>query len=457
MKSLRIRFAIGFSVLFTFILGTALVIIYYSYADFMKEEFYNRLRDRAMTTFKLLVEVDQVNEELLKLIDKNTLSSLYDEKVLIFKNGEVKYTSGFSTPINYTEELFEQARTEGTVFTTDNQSELIAMHINHSGADYILLASAFDKYGKRKLNFLSLMILVVYGSGLLVGWLGTYLFVKNVIKPLDSLNKRIENITSENLHTRLPVTNKVKEVDKLATNFNGMLERLQQSFSFKKDFVHYASHELRTPLTAMIGVTENALSKNIHADQRNVLTQLYKQQQDLASITNSLLLLSNQDAGVINYPLIRIDELLFRSVEIVRNLFPDSKIEVNFEGDVSNEENMMVNANEPLVLIAFNNLLKNAVQYSPNNEMVKVSLVINNARKRVEFRNTGHAFTIEEQQQLFTPFYRGKNANRIKGHGLGLPLVRQIAELNNASIEYKREDDLNVFVVSFIVKENRAV
>jgi sensor histidine kinase regulating citrate/malate metabolism len=85
MKSLRVRFAIGFSILFTIFLAIALSIVYFSFADFRKEEFYKRIKDRALTTFKFLVEVDQIDLELLKVIDRNTLNSLYNEKVIIFE------------------------------------------------------------------------------------------------------------------------------------------------------------------------------------------------------------------------------------------------------------------------------------------------------------------------------------------------------------------------------------
>jgi hypothetical protein len=93
MKSLRIRFAIGFSLLFTIFLAIALLIVYISYADFKNEEFYKRLKDRALTTFRLLIEVEQVDHDLLKVIDKNTLNSLYNEKVLIFEDTNLIYSS----------------------------------------------------------------------------------------------------------------------------------------------------------------------------------------------------------------------------------------------------------------------------------------------------------------------------------------------------------------------------
>jgi signal transduction histidine kinase len=450
MKSLRVRFAIGFSILFTIFLAIALSIVYFSFADFRKEEFYKRIKDRALTTFKFLIEVDQIDLDLLKVIDRNTLNSLYNEKVIIFEGSQVIYTSIDDIKIDYDHLLLARAKEKKEVFTTNGTNELVAIYIKQNNKEYTILTEAFDKYGRRKMIFLKWVIIIVYFSGLIVGWTATYFFVKRVITPLEILKSNLNNINSANLDIRLKQEGQGEEVNSLAANFNQMLERLQQSFSIQKDFVHYASHELRTPLTAMIGITENALGQDLNAKQyRQALEQLYQQQQNLTDITNSLLLLS--DYKIIterDYPLVRLDELLFRSVEIIQALFPDCRIEVNFEGEASGEEALMVNANVPLLTMAFNNLLKNALQYSSNKKAIVVIHLLDNA-PRLIFKNMGAPLSAAEEQMLFTPFYRASNATAIRGNGLGLPLVKQIAELHKATVSFYREGEFNVFCFSF--------
>ncbi len=456
IKSLRIRFALGFAFLFAVLLGTALTIIYFSYAEFRQDEFNNRLKDRALTTFKFLVEVEQIDMEMLQLIDRNTMNSLYDEKVLIFKNKQLIYESLNKHQIDYNDSIFSEAARQKVFFTTQNDYELAAITIEQGADTYTVLASAFDKFGRRKMNFLRLVIIFVYTAGLAISGFVTYLFVMRVIKPLDNLNRNIEKISSENLHVRLNEHGQGDEVDKIASNFNQMLKRLQQSFSFQKDFVHYASHELRTPLTAMIGLTQTALSKQLTSvEYREYMEKLFRQQQELSNITNSLLLLSDHKVDYNNYPPVRLDELVFRSAEIMRNIFPECSIRVDLEADVFNEETMLVKAHEPLLLMAFNNLLKNAIQYATD-RAVTVTISLADSTKKVAFRNRGNFFPEEESRQLFTPFYRGANAVHTRGHGLGLPLVQQIADLNGATVEYFRDGDDNIFVFSFHRKTNGA-
>lgn len=450
MNSLRIRFAIGFSVVFTIILLIALLIVYISYVDFRKEEFYNRLKDRALTIFKLLIEVEQIDHDLLQVIDKNTLNTLYDDKVLIFEGSRLIYNSIGDKKIQIDSSLIKEVRSNREIYTTQSENELVGLYLQQGNKEYILLAAAYDKYGQRKTNFLKWVMIIVYFSGLAVGWIGAFFLVKKVIAPLDALKKDLHNISSDNLHTRLREKGQGEEVDSLSMSFNQMLERLQQSFSIQKDFVHYASHELRTPLAAMVGITENALNKSLTRNNHyEVLQQIYFQQKNLTDITNSLLLLS--DNRILNkdeYPLVRLDELVFNSVDIVQNLFPQGLIEVNLLGNTTNEETFLVKANEPLLLMAFNNLIKNAVQYSYTNS-VQINISISDTGNTVEFRNKGDLIKEEEKKKIFTPFYRASNSGIIKGYGLGLSLVRQIAEIHKATIRYDRVEEYNVFYFEF--------
>src|SRR5687767_5549413 len=154
MNSLRVRFAIGFSILFTVFLAIALLIVYISYGDFRKEEFYNRLKDRALTTFKLLVEVEQIDHALLQVIDKNTLNSLYNEKVVILEGTNVIYSSIADKKIRYDARLLKQAKEEKEIYTTQGEDELVILYTQSGNKEYVILAEAFDNYGHRKMIFL---------------------------------------------------------------------------------------------------------------------------------------------------------------------------------------------------------------------------------------------------------------------------------------------------------------
>src|SRR3712207_5829111 len=83
---LKHRFPLIFSLLFSLVLAAVLLTIYQLFSNFRQQEFKERLSEKAETTVKLLLEVQEVDEQLLKIIDRNTLNRLYNEKVLIFND-----------------------------------------------------------------------------------------------------------------------------------------------------------------------------------------------------------------------------------------------------------------------------------------------------------------------------------------------------------------------------------
>jgi len=452
--SLRVRFALGFGVLFTFFLAMALIFIYVSFARFRKDEFHDRLKEKALTTYNLLIEVNRIDSSLLREIDRNTPVTAA-RQVMVFKDSSIIYKSSEDKKIDYNRALFEKIKEKKEFFTTLDENEALGLYVQNKSDRFTILAYGYDRSGFRKMNFLKWVMIIVYCFGVLIGWIVTYFFVKRIISPLDSLKHKLNNINYNNLHLRLPVTGQGEEVNSLSANFNQMLGRLEQSFSFQKDFVHYASHELRTPLAAMVGLTENSMNNPKAGEQsQEVLKQLLNQQKNLTDITNSLLLLSGDKIRLNGheYPMIRLDELIFHAIEITKDLFPDAKIEMNLEGEPSNENLLLIHANEPLILMGFNNLLKNALQYSTDNR-VAVIMTVTEQQKQVQFINEGNFFSGEEKEKLFTPFYRGPNAATVKGHGLGLALVKQIMELHHASIAYSYVNQTNIFTITFDEKQ----
>lgn len=438
--------------MFTLLFGVAFIIIYFSYARFSKEDYLVQLQVRGISTYKLLIEEDRIDSSTIKLIDRIIPTSIAPiQRVTVFRDTSLIYSNADSGYFSYDQSFFEEIKQKGEVFATRGKNLVYGLYKANDDDSYFVIASGDNMFGKRRLEFLRWLMVIVYFSGLLIGWGSIYFFVKRSIRPLEVLNDNMKSIGYNNLDSRLPLKGQWREIDNLSDNFNDMLVRLDQSFRFQKDFVHYASHELRTPLAAMISLTENTLSQPLNEQQfRKVLQQLLGQQQGLTSITNSLLLLSetSDKFKIQAYPLIRLDELVFHSVEISKDLFPSSVIKVNLEGDVPNEGSLLIHANEPLIIAAFNNLLKNAIQYSHNNE-VNVLILINKDTRLIVFENSGIGFTEAEKEKLFTPFYRASNAEKVKGHGLGLSLVKQIVQLHGAFIAYSYENGKNIFSVTF--------
>jgi signal transduction histidine kinase len=177
------------------------------------------------------------------------------------------------------------------------------------------------------------------------------------------------------------------------------------------------------------------------------MKELLIQEKNLITITNSLLLLSHQPILHQRYPLIRLDELVFRCVETVEEIYPEAAIHVLVELEVDEESVLQVRASEALLSMAFNNLLKNAIQYS-DNKAAEIMIAVDKHERKVMFKNTGETFLEAETELIYDPFYRASNSKKVAGHGLGLAIVKQIAEMHKAEIHY-HQDGANIFTFSF--------
>lgn len=454
--NLRVRFAFWFALFVAIVLSLTFTVIYLRSAEFRQDEFFERLARKALTTQRLWFDVQEIDSTLLKIIDRNNLATLYDERVLIFgSDNRLIYSSVDNDSVVYDYPFLNDIRRDKEVRYTDPDSkyETIGLLVETETRQNIVMASAYDVYGFRKLiNLRNILVITwVFGLGLTV--LLAYLYVRNIVgRPLGDLTAQIAAIREHDLTTRIQAPRNQNELTILAQNFNELLERLERAFESQRSFVQYASHELRTPLANMLSETENTLSKDRSPDTyRQTLHSLREEQSRLVELTNSLLLLTRYEKAQLSgqKPFIRIDEVLYNTIEEIKALIPEYKIVLDFSGIPSNENDLLVRGNEALLRTAFRNLLENACRYSDDQTaLIHIHSLPGNLE--IFFDNRGAILSETESRRLFTPFFRGGNASGKRGYGLGLVIAQRILGIHDAAIEYRHPaPELNRFVVKF--------
>ncbi len=454
--SLRIRFAFWFAVFVAIVLSVTFALIYSQSAQFRKEEFFARLEQKARTTQRLWFDVKEIDSTLLKIIDRNTLTSLYHEQVLMFdESNQLIYSSIDDDSVVFDYALLNRIRQEKEINYADSitKFETTGLVVESGGHENVVMASAYDLYGFRKLANLFNILVFTWIMGLGMTVLLAYLYVRNIVgHPLANLTRQIAGIGENDLTTRIEVPENQNELSVLAENFNALLERLEQAFQSQHSFVQYASHELRTPLANMLSETENALSKDRSPETyRQTLNSLREEQSRLVEMTNSLLLLSRYKTAQLaeTTPKIRIDEVLYNTIEDLKVLIPEYKIVLGFSGIPENESTLMVRGNEALLRTAFRNLLENACRYAED-QSAQIQIQSTPGQLEIYVDNHGTPLTELESQRLFTPFFRGENASGKRGYGLGLVIAQRILGIHGASIEYRNPAPAqNRFVVRF--------
>jgi signal transduction histidine kinase len=453
--TLKIKISFLTSLLFTILFGLASLIIFFLFSNFRKEEFRYRLEKKALSSIKLLVEVQQIDNHLLRLIEKNTIHELIDEKTLIFDaDYGLIYSSIDDVKINWTVDDLNYLKQHKTFFKKEGNYEIYGVFHDTKEKDYYALISATDSYGKRKLEYLVFILIIAYIIFTPFCWIVTSYAVQNLLKPLDIFHHKIKNINANNLDTRLEVKNGNNEIDLIANEFNMMMQRIDNSYQKQKEFAANASHELRTPLARMLSRVENKIQHpNTNGDTKSFLKNILSDVNQLSELIHSLLILSKLDNQKVHEEeKHRLDEIIYDCIEKLNKTYPDFKIILNIDFSENIDVLMEIKGRKSLLEIAIINLLKNAYMYS-NNKQADVTIAEKANGLELTIFNTGKPLSANEQKYLFQPFMRGKNAAGISGLGLGLRMVQRILLQHNSKIEYvSLNDQSNFFKITFANK-----
>jgi signal transduction histidine kinase len=397
--NLKFRFALLFTLLVAVILSGSMAAIYFLYHEYRREDFFKRAEQQAVQTYSLHFD-KRYEDSVARKIRIQSGRQLYEEEDFIIDDSlKVVYsfpdTAGFFLK---KESLFPAKEVAVERFTSGEKEGVIKYFPQNK---VYVVTVAYDRIGIRKLENLQWILFFVCLGAVGVTAIVSFYYAGQITRPLTRLSEEIANIGESNLTQRVRVGKLNDELSQIGRNFNEMLNRLEKAFNIQKSFVHHASHELRTPLASMLAQTEFALRTDLNpAEYKKVLESLKEDQQGLIDLTNSLLSLSQFEkiATAGDWPEIRIDELLYETVEASRKLFPGIDISIGFENVPDDQDLLCVKGNEALLKSAFINLVKNAYRYS-NNRKVEASISANP----------------ERAQPFVHPFFPRAECHRAKG------------------------------------------
>ncbi|HEV3332307.1 MAG TPA: heavy metal sensor histidine kinase [Bryobacteraceae bacterium] len=271
---------------------------------------------------------------------------------------------------------------------------------------------------------------------LAVAGIGGYVLARRGLAPLDSMAAQGRQITGDSLHTRLTIGDAAEELVTLATSFNELLSRLDQSFESMRRFVQDASHELRTPLSVIQGEADVALSRERSAaEYKESLANIQDESRRLARLVADLLNLASADAGHVQ---LRVEELYLNDLlaECCRSVRPLAAAR-NIELECHSSHDVTVRGDEELLRRMILNLLDNAIRYTPPGGRVSAGVETQGSEIRIQVADTGIGIAPEASLHVFERFYRADKARSRQegGFGLGLSIVKWIAESHHGAVE----------------------
>lgn len=252
------------------------------------------------------------------------------------------------------------------------------------------------------------------------------------VAPVKRLTQATEHVTrTQDLSKRIQPAGE-DEIGRLAESFNAMLDALQSSMSALDASVHAqrqlvadASHELRTPVTSLrtnIEILKQEQDMPLEERQR-MLDDVVEQIEELTLLMNDLIELGRGEQPRGGSEDVRLDLVVEEAIDRARRHSPDTPFNVELDA--------VVLSGEPVRLgRAINNLIDNAVNYSPSGRPVEIAL----RGEELTVRDHGPGISTADLPHVFDRFYRGVEARGRPGSGLGLAIVRQVAEQHGGSV-----------------------
>jgi signal transduction histidine kinase len=266
-------------------------------------------------------------------------------------------------------------------------------------------------------------VAIAIGAGLLCGLV--LLRLMGVIHALDRLraDERLARAEAET-------------AQRLLTEQN---ERLREADRLKDEFVALISHDLRTPLTSITGYVELALEDDLSDEARGFLGVVARNAERLLGLVNDLLFVARLQAGEMSLERMEVDlaDVVRDAVHALEPRAAAKRITLTCTADSVPE----LHADRGRVLQVLDNLVSNAVKFTPEGGSVHVSVERGAGRVAVEVTDSGIGIAPEDQRRLFERFYRAENAveRQVPGTGLGLYISRAIAEAHEGRLTVRSE------------------
>jgi signal transduction histidine kinase len=305
-----------------------------------------------------------------------------------------------------------------------------------TAADLRLAHQAMSQLAQREHDLHQLLIgcgialAIMTGLAIVVGWL----IAGRVLRPLRAMKSATQRITERNLHERLALPGPGDEVKDLADTIDGLLARLQAAFEAQRRFVASASHELRTPLTLNRALLEVALADPTAsvADLRVTCEELITAGEQQERLVEALLTLATTEHGIDRADEFDLAEAARRAVESHRGLAERRGLRL----DVS-LGHAVVRGDPDLAERMAANLIDNAIRYNIPSGSVQICTETAWNHAVLTIANTGPPVPPDQAERLFEPFQRliEDRASHPDGHGLGLSIVRAIADAHHACLE----------------------
>lgn len=374
---------------------------------------------------------------------RNTFIEIYSTKKIIFKTANLGKNSL----------SFPEKKEKEVVFDYKNEalSDDIIRVCHLKGKRYSVVVAYPIESIAQTLNSLRDIYVAIAPLFLIISLIGGALISAKSLSRIDAIIKKTEEITAQNLEEKIPGGEYFDEFGRLVNKMNEMIRRIKTSVDFMNQFSISAAHELKTPLTILRGEIEIALkSQKTPEHYVDILKSNYEETIRLIKIVDNLFFISMSDNALIkiNKREVELSRFLNSIVQSAGILGQDKNMNLVLQ----NTPSLVVQFDDDLIKQALSNMIDNAFKFGDENTTVNMSVEDLSGQIKISVTNSGEIIPSDEVEKIFNRFYRADKSRTRKtgGVGLGLSVVKSIANLHGGTVEVQ-SDDNSLTTVSILI------
>lgn len=287
---------------------------------------------------------------------------------------------------------------------------------------------------ENSLTRFKLVIFVSIPLAVLASFFAGRYMASRAFRPLDLMIREANKISGTDLKQKLPRTHTGDELDRLAETLNDMMDRIDASKRVIQEFSSNITHELKTPLAIIRGEIDVSTRRTRSADELvKSLRVIEGETIEMIRMVDDLIFLVRTDARQLRYEMaeVSLSDVLKYVVEHFKERAQAKKIHLS----ASIESSLVIKGDPVYLKRVFNNLIDNALKFTPDKGKVTVRAEVQGKRAVVAITDTGMGIEPEKLSKVFSRFYRTDAARKFEGSGLGLNIVKAICDAHRAKID----------------------
>ena len=262
-----------------------------------------------------------------------------------------------------------------------------------------------------------------------------------VNRKVKRISEAAEKMMQGDFSVRIPASHKWDEMDgfdRIIDCFNKMAEELSGTETLRTDFIANVSHELKTPLAVMTNYATMLQQSGLSDEQRLEYAQsIADASRRLASLITNILKLNKLENQQI-FPAAEEYDLCEQVCECLLG-FEEIWERKNLNIETNLEDQVMIRSDRELLSLVWNNLLSNAMKFTPEGGTVSVWLAADAKHVTVRISDTGCGISRQVGAHIFDKFYQGDTSHATQGNGLGLALVKRVIDITGSDISVESE------------------